>query len=788
MSNIFDSSISGLSAAQLGMSTTQHNIANANTPGFNRQVNVQVARPGQATGSGFIGTGVNVSTVQRIYDQYLSAQVTQQQGQASQLNSYYSQIQQINNMLADPTAGLTPALQNFFNAVNTVSSSPDSVPARQTMIGTAQSLASTFQSLNQQLSTIGTGINGQITSSIGTINSDAQQIASLNQSIILAQATANGQPPNDLLDQRDNLITQLNQQVGVNVVKQSDGSYNVFIGSGQLLVVGNTAYSLQTAPSQSNPNQLEVAWGPTPAALTRLPQSSIQGGTLGGLLAFRNQTLYQTQNMLGLVATGIAGTFNQQHALGMDLNGTMANSTNSFFTDPATVVQNNTNNTGLVGIPTVSATITDYSKLTGSNYSLAYDGANYKLTRLSDNTVTTLAAPSVPPLPAIGIGPAATMNLTSSDGINISIPGGAKAGDSFLIQPTINGAASISVTISDPAKIAASAPVMTNATTTNTGAAQISAGTVNLTGVNVLAGATGAGAPITFAGAGNNATFTVDGTPVTVNQNVTVAGTGTGPNTLAAAIQAGLTAAGLTSYTVSAAAGGGLQITHTGSTTPVAIAVTGVAANSTANGIVTSPGSLGTMYTNATLATPVTLTYQNAGAFSVTQGGVPVGPVTVTTNSNPPVTSLFAAGTAVTYTDGATISFGGVSFTISGTPINGDTFTLSQNSNASLDNRNALLLAGLQTKNTMQGSTANYENVYSQMVSQVGVQTNNLKVNSTAQTTLVNQSIQAQQAVSGVNLDEEAANLLRYQQAYQAAGKAMSVASTLFDTLLSIGK
>ena len=648
-SDLFSINVSALNAAQIGLTTTENNIANANTAGYNREQAVQAATPGQNSGSGYLGTGVAVSTVQRVYDQFLSGQVTPQTGQSAQLNTYYSQIQQINNMLASSTTGVQPALQSFFNAVNAVANSPESMPARQTMISTAQSLSTTFQSLSQQLTSINTSVNGQIQTSVSSINGYAQQIAALNQSIVLAQSSSGGQPPNALLDQRDQLVTELNQQIGATVVKQGDGSYNVSVGSGQVLVSGNTAYSLSAVQSTSNPSQLNVAVGTAGGTLIPLQQSSIQGGALGGLLAFRSQTLVQTQDMLGLVATGVAGTFNQQNALGQDLNGNMASSTNSFFTDPVPVVNTNSANTGTAS---VTATITNYSKLTGSDYSLSYDGTNYTLTRLSDNTVTT----------------SATLPVTV-DGVSINLASGTpNAGDSFLIQPTINGATNISVAVTNPALIAAAAPVMANAPTTNTGAAAISAGAVDST------------------------------------------------------------------------------------------------------------------YTAATVTPAVTLTY-NSAANTLT--GFPSVPVTVTNNG---VATVFAAGAPVTYTTGATISFGGASFTITGTPANGDTFTIAQNTSATTDNRNALLLAALQTQNTMQGGTSSYVGVYSQLVDQVGNQTSNLQVTSTAQTTLLNSTIASQQSVSGVNLDEEAANLLRYQQAYQAAGKAMQIASTLFDTLLSIGK
>lgn len=213
MSDIFSASISAMNAAQIGLSTTENNIANANTVGYSRQTIVQNASLAQLTGSGYVGTGVDVSTVQRAYDQFLSAQVNQQQTLSSQLNSQYSQIQQIDNMMSSSTSGVTPALQSFFNAVNTVAASPNSIPARQTMLSTAQSLTSTFQTLSQQLTSIGSSVNAQISTSVSTINSDAQQIASLNTSIQNAMAASGGQPPNSLLDQRDQLVAQINQQI-----------------------------------------------------------------------------------------------------------------------------------------------------------------------------------------------------------------------------------------------------------------------------------------------------------------------------------------------------------------------------------------------------------------------------------------------------------------------------------------------------------------------------------------------------------------------------------------------
>jgi flagellar hook-associated protein 1 FlgK len=638
-SDIFGISVSALGSAQLGLSTTEHNIANANTPGFNRQTIVINARPAQLTGAGFVGQGADVNSVKRIYDEFLSSQVIQQQGQAAQLNSYFAQIQQINNMLADPTAGLSPAMQDFFNSVNVVASSPESIPARQTMLSSAQALTSRFQSMNQQFINLNNSINGEIGTSVTNINGYARQIAALNQSIVMAQAASGGKPPNDLLDQRDQLITQLNQEVKVNIVKQGDGSLNVTVGSGQLLVVGATAYSLQTVQSLTDPSRLEVASGTPGGTVIRLQQSGIQGGNLGGLLNFRSQSLDPAQNMVGLVAMGVAGTFNQQHQLGQDLNGALGG---NFFVQPSPVVNASSTNTALPPA-IIDASVASYGALTGSDYTLRFDGGTaYTLTRLSDNTTTAL--PSLP---------------QTIDGLTISVVSGApNVGDSYSIRPTVNGALSIAVAITDPAKIAAAAPIRTNATLTNSGTGKISMGAVN--------------AP----------------PPVDVN-----------------------------------------------------------------------------------LQQPVSIVFDNPPTtFTVTGVGVPGSPVTVP------------------YTDGAPITYNGWTAQITGAPAAGDTFTVGPNTTATTDNRNALLLASLQIQSTMMGGTASYQGVYNQLVAQIGSKTRELDVTSTAQNTMVQQTIQAQQSVSGVNLDEEAANLMRYQRAYQAAGKAMEIANTMFDTLLTLGR
>ena len=310
--------VSGLQAAQAGLWTTSHNISNATTPGYNRQQTVQSTNISLSSGNGFLGQGVQVSTVQRVYSEFLVGQALQVQTQSSQLSSYYNEIRQIDNLLADTTAGLTPALHNFFNAVQEVASSPTSIPSRQAMLSNAEALVSRFQAIDQRFSEMQEGVNTRITSSVETINSLAQQIATLNITIQTAEGSTNGQPANDLQDQRDTLIRNLSQLANVEVVHKNNGHYNIFVGSGQALVVGTQTMVLKTVPSTDDPQRLTVGISRGSETIL-LPEHQLQGGSLGGLLAFRRETLDSVQHDFNELAQGLAKSFNDQHQLGKDL-------------------------------------------------------------------------------------------------------------------------------------------------------------------------------------------------------------------------------------------------------------------------------------------------------------------------------------------------------------------------------------------------------------------------------------------------------------------------------------
>ena len=319
--SIFNVGVSGLNAAQNGILTTSHNIANASTPGYNRQQIFQTTNQPMFTGAGYLGQGTNVETIRRIYSQQLSEQVLSASTGSAEMDSYLSQINQISNLMADPDAGLSPAMSDFFKGVQEMAANPASIPARQAALSASESLVARFQAIDQRMTEIRTGVNAMISSEVGAINSYAQQIADINQRIIYAQAAGPNQPPNDLLDQRDQLIADLNKVIRVSTITQNDGTYSVFIGNGQPIVVGTLAYGLQAVAAPDDPERMIVAIKSPNGNTVNMPDSLLTGGSLGGLIAFRNESLDPAQNALGRIALTLATNFNAQHLLGQNLTG-----------------------------------------------------------------------------------------------------------------------------------------------------------------------------------------------------------------------------------------------------------------------------------------------------------------------------------------------------------------------------------------------------------------------------------------------------------------------------------
>ncbi len=636
MADLLGTGVSGLMAYQRALATTSNNISNVNTPGYSRQRTELTTNQPQFTGGTYIGSGVQVANVSRVFDQFLTDQVRSASSAMNQSQTTHDLAVQVDNMLADAKSGVAPTIQNFFGAVQDLSSDPTSTPARQVVLSQAQTVAARFQDLYSRLDGMRAGVNTQLSDVVQQVNSLATSIAQVNKNILNSPKGSGNQLPSDLLDQRDQLVNELSQYTSVRTAPQSDGTLNVFIGSGQSMVVGTKAQQLSTVKDPYDPTRLQVAYVDSSGGSVDVTRQ-LSGGKIAGLVDFRDNILDPAISGLGRVAIGLAQSFNDQHKLGQDLNGKLGG---DFFSVGAPQV---TPNSGNSGTATVNASISNIADLTNSNYTLQRNGSSYTLTRQSDGTVTDIGAMGFP-------GSAVTV-----DGVSLSLGSGAIAsGDKFLIRPTYNGARDIGVKITQTNAIAAAAPIRTSAASTNTGDTTISTGTVN-----------------------------------------------------------------------------------------------------------------GPPPTNVNLQQPVTITF----------------------NSPPTTFSVSGTGTggpaSVAYTSGGDISYNGWTLQISGTPAAGDTFTVQSNTSGAGDNRNSLLLAGVQSKTVMDQGASSVVDVYGSVVANVGTQTKQAELTTSAQTALLQQSTSTRDSVSGVNLDEEAANLVRFQQAYQASARVITVANTLFNAVLS---
>ncbi|WP_300656831.1 flagellar hook-associated protein FlgK [Pseudomonas sp.] len=687
MADLLSIGLSGLSANKTSLAVTGHNITNVNTPGFSRQDAVQATRNPQFSGAGYIGSGTTLVDIRRTYSEFLTTQVRSSTALSSDVEAYRSQIEQLDSLLAGTTTGITPSLQKFFSSLQTAAEDPANIPARQLVLSEAEGLARRFNTVSDRINEQNEFINKQMVAVSDQVNRLASSIAGYNDAI--AKAAANGQQPNDLLDVREEAIRQLSTYVGVTVVAQDDSSLNLFVGSGQPLVVGSTTSRLEVGPGQGDPTRFEVNFvsGGSSQGITSL----ITGGELGGLIRYRAESLDPTLNSLGRLALAVSDQVNTQLGQGLDLKGQVGTALFGDYNDTALAalrVRAFSSNTGNAQ-PLLN--ITDTSVLTASDYRLELTGTTvpptFQARRLSDgkaidvavandgagNYTLSLAQPNPPA-------------LSKDQGFQVTFSAAefakAASGDVYLLQPTRRGATTISAQLDQPDQLAFAAPLRSEADLQNRGNGVI-------------------------------------GQPSIDN------------------VQDPLVPADLQALSP-------LTMTYAA---PVAPATTGTLTLSAPGGVTVSPATLS-----------ITPGQSNTLNYTITSGG-------------------------------STLE---VSQAFSGRPESGDTFTLGFNSNGVSDNRNALKLVDLQNKQTVGvdpsvgiSTGVSFTDGYGDLVERVGTLTAQARQDSEATGAILKQATNNRDSLSAVNLDEEAANLIKFEQYYNASAQVIQVARSLFDTLIN---
>lgn len=457
-SGILNIGTRALVANQTVLQTAGNNIANVNTPGYSRQSAVLETVPGQFTGSGYIGKGVNVATIERKFSAFLTRQSTLAGATAAGDSARADKLRQLEALFPGGNSGLGAAVNDMLNAFSDVASAPTDLTARTVALTRVSEAAARMRGASTTLDDLQAGVAQEISQKVDAINNLAKNIADVNDQI--ARAKGNGQTPNDLLDQRDQLIRQLNQFVQTTSIPADDGTLGIFIGGSQPLVLGTSTATVGVGTDDFNdPLQSKLTITRSGATIT-IDEALLGGGEVPGLLRFQNNDLVEGRNLLGRLTLAITTAMNDQHHLGLDLDGAVGgdlftptdlNTAGNIRAPTAPAVLN-------TGTAVLNLAIADVTQFAASDYELSFTGATAgSITRKSDGVTTTFGAVPI-----------------TIDGLTISISAGtANAGDRFLLKPFSTSASDIRAEFSTPRSLAVASPVVGKMGSGNTGSLQL---------------------------------------------------------------------------------------------------------------------------------------------------------------------------------------------------------------------------------------------------------------------------------------------------------------------------
>ncbi|NOU50771.1 flagellar hook-associated protein FlgK [Pseudoalteromonas sp. JBTF-M23] len=654
---------SGVRASSELLQTTSRNISNLNTKGYIRE------RTEHAT---TVGNMVGRSETVRLINDFAAKQLNRDISNKAYYDQFVTESSRIDTLFAEESNSLSTSINTMFNSLQESMNQPGSTVSRSLFMNSAQGLVEQMHRLSNIVFDQKSVVNEQLSLYTDEANSLIEKISQLNNKVASTYTSDDHTVALSVLNERDQAIRDLSELVDIETLDGSNGEKLVFLGSGQALVMENGTFNAFALDGDPDPNvkdlKLDVRSGKAVALDVDL--GSLKG-KIGGLMAFRDDILQPAQNQLGQIGIAIADAFNQQNALGMDLDGNLGGDIFSIPTVQGYAFQNNAG-TGVVNA-TLEAGLG--SSLPASDFQVTFLTATTVEISAIDSEGNVIGTPSTANVTAGAIN-SSTITSGESFGLDMTVAGAPAAGDSFVVKLNSTAAGSLELATQRPEHLALASPIRTEVSANNISTASISAGVVNNTS-NI-----NAGPPIALA----QGDITITKTAV-ANQYQIVDGSGTNL-------------------------------------------------------------------------------------------------VTIT----PPANSFLNAA-------GAPYNAYGFDFDIEGQPATGDVFTIKVNKDGFDDNRNGLALSQLKDDELVrQGVIASADNLktfnesYAGLVTEVGVIANQAKTNGAAFDALATQSETWFESISGVNLDEEAANLLRFQQSYSASAQIISAARTIFDTLLSAAR
>jgi flagellar hook-associated protein 1 FlgK len=672
--SLYNTGVSGLLAAQQQLATAGHNIANVNTEGYNRQRADQSASIGLHSGGKFVGSGTYVQDITRIYNQFTYKEQLHNQGNLGNADTLNKDLDQLDEIMSFSGSAINGSIDKFYQTMNGIADNPSDLGLRSIALNQADVLSSNFGSLNENIDQLETSANGEISQMAKKISQISVELAKINEQILQGRdLNASGQA-NDLLDKRDQLVSDLGQYTSVNTIEDSNGVMTVMIGNGATLVAGITPLTLSVSAGDPDPKATELRLVGTNSSV------AINGATLGGSIAakfeFRDQHLSQLRRETDRMAMAVSQTLNQSQSEGLDLNAqqgfNLFTDINSTALKEGRVLSPSTN----AGNLNAGVNISDISKVPTDEFEIRYNGTDYIMTNMSNGSVQNLGAPgsgTYTPNPDYGFEFVEFSGTPSTD-------------DSFVIRPTENSASLMKVTLTDGKGIAASTAI----------------------GVAVSA---------------NNVS---DGKVSTINV-----------------------------------------------TDPVAARAYADTAN---NGLLvdvyeSAPGVFSYRVYDADPASPPPNPPSVVGA--ITTGTFLAGNSAVIDMPPSPATAAFQI--EITGQPKGQGALAPEEFTI------GDAFGIG-------NGRNATLMALTQEKGILNGGRETFSQSLAISTSDVGAKASSAALVADTAEALYTQAYNRNQEISGVNLDEEAANLMKFQQAYQASSQIISIANTIFDTLLQASR
>ncbi|MEI5638171.1 MULTISPECIES: flagellar hook-associated protein FlgK [unclassified Pseudoalteromonas] len=666
--SIYDIANAGVRANSELLQTTSKNIANVNTEGYVRE---------RTEFTTMIDNQVGRGKTYRLLNEFAQKQLNRDTSNKAFFDQFVTEASRVDSLFSEESNSLSTSVNSFFNNVQESLNQPSSSVARSLVMTDAQNLTDQMDRLSSIVVDQKAVVNEQLEIFSDEANNLIQNISDLNTKIASIHGNERESLSSGLYNERDKAIRDLSELIDIETLDGNNGEKQVYLGSGQALVMQSGTFNLFSFSGDPDPNfkelKLDVNGG---KAVPLEVDTSKLKGKIGGLLAFRDDILVPAQNQLGQIGLALADAFNQQNSLGMDANGEIGGDIFAIPTVDAFGYQANT------GTSTMTATIEPGkgSELPASDFIVTYTSASTVEIQAIDNKGEPIGTASTANV-TTGVIDSSTITGGEAFGLQLNVTGTANTGDQFMVKLNSQAATSLQLATERPEDLALASPIRTANDINNTSDASISAGTVsdidNSTGINV-------GPP-----------------PSLANGDITLVKTA------------------------------------------------------------------------------------NANEYQITDGNG-----TSTFTITPPAENILAQA-------GAPYDAYGFDFNIEGSPATGDTFTVEFNTGGFDDNRNGLQLADLQNgelvrQNVVASSTADnhktLNQAYTGLVSDIGVVTSEAQTSQQAFTALADQSEAWYESLSGVNLDEEAANLLRFQQSYAASAQVLSTARTIFDTLLSAAR